>query len=82
MSKNRMHYIHLVLLSLTLDCLFPLSIKVDCSLFLNFFCELFTNLRMLIIVSSIATCTPKNQSFHRQITSHEKDGAVSGVGQW
>ena len=30
------------------------------------------------------TCTllPRNQSFYRQITSQEKDGAVSGVGQW
>ena len=25
---------------------------------------------------------PRNQSFYRQITSQEKDGAVSGVGQW
>ena len=28
------------------------------------------------------TLLPRNQSFHRQITSHEKDGAVSGAGQW
>ena len=34
--------------------------------------------------TNIATCTllPRNQSFYRQITSQEKDGAVSGVGQW
>ena len=31
---------------------------------------------------SICTLLPRNQSFYRQITSQEKDGAVSGVGQW
>ena len=32
----------------------------------------------------IIACTllSRNKSFYRQITSHEKDGAVSGVGQW
>ena len=31
-----------------------------------------------------STCTllPRNQRFYRQITSQEKDGSVSGVGQW
>ena len=28
------------------------------------------------------TLFPRNQSFYSQITSYEKDGAVSGVGQW
>ena len=28
------------------------------------------------------TLLPSNQSFYRQITSHEKGGGVSGVGQW
>ena len=33
---------------------------------------------------TIATCTLllSNQSFYWQITSHEKGGDVSGVGQW
>ena len=30
----------------------------------------------------ICTLLPRNQSFYRQITGQEKDGAVSGVGQW
>ena len=30
----------------------------------------------------ICTLLPRNQSFYRQITSQEKDGAVSVVGQW
>ena len=29
-----------------------------------------------------STLLPGNQSFYRQITTQEKDGAVSGVGQW
>ena len=31
---------------------------------------------------SVCTLLPSNQSFYRQITSQEKGGAVSGVGQW
>ena len=30
----------------------------------------------------LCTLLPRNQHFCRQITSREKDGAVSGVGQW
>ena len=30
----------------------------------------------------ICTLLPSNQSFYKQITSHEKGGGVSGVGQW
>ena len=29
----------------------------------------------------LCTLLPSNQSFYRQITSHEKGGGVSGVGQ-
>ena len=38
----------------------------------------------LIVQAAMTICTllPRNQSFYRQITSQEKDGAVSGVGQW
>ena len=31
---------------------------------------------------SICTLLPRNQTFYWEITSQEKDGAVSGVGQW
>ena len=34
------------------------------------------------IYIQLCTLLPSNQSFYRQITSQEKGGAVSGVGQW
>ena len=38
--------------------------------------------RSVLCIPHLVLCCLETKVFYRQITSQEKDGAVSGVGQW